>query len=226
MPLKESLLKENSALMDSPDYFGRTPLMYCVLADRLNTAKCLLRLGAQVSSVDNVGRSAAHIAAHKGSIKFLQLLAAKNCQFSLPDKEGQTPLHLATNRRITDGSCVKYILKAMSSDYIDVQNHQGQSALHCASYFANVEAVRLLLKASANPDIGDAKGKTPLHFCAGNTQSDAVLTSEVLLEKGSSSLIDWQDHEGRTALHVAVKAANKYVASLLIAKVLTNSFYL
>jgi ankyrin repeat protein len=106
----------------------------------------------------------------------------------------------------------------MSSDYIDVQNHQGQSALHCASYFANVEAVRLLLKASANPDIGDAKGKTPLHFCAGNTQSDAVLTSEVLLEKGSSSLIDWQDHEGRTALHVAVKAANKYVASLLIGK--------
>ena len=81
--------------MDSPDYFGRTPLMYCVLADRLNTAKLLLRLGAQVSSVDNVGRSAAHIAAHKGSIKFLQLLAAKNCQFSLPDKEGQTPLHLA-----------------------------------------------------------------------------------------------------------------------------------
>ena len=106
----------------------------------------------------------------------------------------------------------------MSSDYIDVQNHQGQSALHCASYFANVEAVRLLLKASANPDIGDATGKTPLHFCAGNTQSDAVLTSEVLLEKGSSSLIDWQDHEGRTALHVAVKAANKYVASLLIGK--------
>ena len=32
--------------------------------------------------------------------------------FSLPDKDGQTPLHLATNRRITDGSCVKYILKA------------------------------------------------------------------------------------------------------------------
>jgi inversin len=99
--LKESVLKENSALMDSPDYFGRTPMMYCVLADRLNTAKLLLRLGAQVSSVDNVGRSAAHIAAHKGSIKFLQLLAAKNCQFSLPDKEGQTPLHLARVGKIS-----------------------------------------------------------------------------------------------------------------------------
>lgn len=32
------------------------------------------------------------------------------------------------------------------------------------------------------------------------------------------SLINWQDHEGRTALHTAIKEANKLVADLLISK--------
>jgi ankyrin repeat protein len=49
----------------------------------------------KVSCVDNHGRSAVHIAAHKGAIKFLNLLAEKGADFSIPDKEGQTPLHLA-----------------------------------------------------------------------------------------------------------------------------------
>jgi len=43
--------------------------MYCVLADRLNTAKYLIRHGAQVNCVDNHGRSAVHIAAHKDRVE-------------------------------------------------------------------------------------------------------------------------------------------------------------
>ena len=95
--------------------------MYCVLADRLNTAKYLIRQGALVACVDNHGRSAVHIAAHKGAIKFLHLLAEKGADFSLPDKEGQTPLHLATNRRNQDGACVRYILKKTEANYIDAR---------------------------------------------------------------------------------------------------------
>ena len=73
-------------------------------------------------------------------------------------------------------------------------------------------------KASANPDLGDINGKTPLHFAASNCQINAVKTAELLLNLGSSSLINWQDHEGRTALHTAIKEANKHVADLLISK--------
>lgn len=135
---------------------------------------------------------------HKGAIKFLQLLAEKGADFSLPDKEGQTPLHLATNRRNHDGACVRYILKKIEANYIDLRNHQGQSALHCAAYFANVEAVRLLTKSNANPDLGDINGKTPLHFSASNCQSNAAKTADLLLTLGSSTLINWQDYEGQS----------------------------
>ena len=103
-----------------------------------------------------------------------------------------------------DGNCVRYILKKIEANCIDVQNHQGQSALHCAAYFANVEAVRLLTKANANPDLPDINGKTPLHLCAANCQINAAKTAELLLALGSSSLINGQDYEGRTALHTVM----------------------
>ena len=52
---------------DAGDQFGRTPLMFCVLADRLECAELLLKSGAQVNMKDNGGRTALHWAAHKVS---------------------------------------------------------------------------------------------------------------------------------------------------------------
>lgn len=55
----------NKELLDTADNFGRTPLMYCVLADRLDCAKFLISMGCKLDQVDNAGRSATHSAAHK-----------------------------------------------------------------------------------------------------------------------------------------------------------------
>ena len=74
-------------------------------------AKYLIKSGAQIGCTDNHGRNAVHIAAHKGTTKFLQLLADKGADFTSADQDGQTPLHLATNARNHDGACVKYLLK-------------------------------------------------------------------------------------------------------------------
>lgn len=52
-------------LLEAPDNFGRTPLMYCVLADRLDCAKLLLKMKCNLDQVDKAGRSALHLAAHK-----------------------------------------------------------------------------------------------------------------------------------------------------------------
>ena len=57
---------------DTGDQFGRTPLMFCVLADRLECAELLLKAGAQVNMKDNGGRTALHWAAHKVSMDSVQ----------------------------------------------------------------------------------------------------------------------------------------------------------
>ena len=59
------ILTGNSALKDKVDQFGRTPLMYCVLADRLDCADTLLKAGADVNKTDHSQRTALHLAAQK-----------------------------------------------------------------------------------------------------------------------------------------------------------------
>ena len=97
---------------------------------------------------------------------------------------------MATNARNHDGACVKfgvrakvyfrlffkslpkpehkYLLKRVQPDFIDIKDHHGRCPLHCAAIFANVEAVKVLLKANANPDQCDELGMTPLHYAAEN----------------------------------------------------------
>ena len=48
---------------------------------------------------------------------------------------------------------------------------------------------------------------TPLHYAAQNSQNGAK-TSEHLLNKASYALINWQDHKGRTALHLGIVSNN------------------
>ena len=55
----------NSKDIDSGDQFGRTPLIFCVLADRHECAEILLKAGCKVDKKDETGRTALHWAAHK-----------------------------------------------------------------------------------------------------------------------------------------------------------------
>jgi ankyrin repeat protein len=57
--------------IDHGDQFGRTPLMFTVLADRLECAELLMRAGANVNCKDKGGRTALHWAAHKVSLGWL-----------------------------------------------------------------------------------------------------------------------------------------------------------
>ena len=61
--------------LDSGDKFGRSPLMYCVLGDRLECAEMLLKANADVNKKDIGGRTALHWAAHKvRNIKYSDIL--------------------------------------------------------------------------------------------------------------------------------------------------------
>lgn len=51
--------------MNNGDQFGRTPLIYCVLADRVDCAEALLKAGCVIDQPDETGRTALLWAAHK-----------------------------------------------------------------------------------------------------------------------------------------------------------------
>ncbi|XP_063080649.1 inversin isoform X2 [Cavia porcellus] len=210
----QRLIVGNSALKDKEDQFGRTPLMYCVLADRLDCADALLKAGADVNKTDHSQRTALHLAAQKGNYRFMKLLLTRRANWMQKDLEEMTPLHLATRHK--SPKCLALLLKFMAPGEVDTQDKNKQTALHWSAYYNNPEHVKLLIKHDSNIGIPDVEGKIPLHWAANHKDPSAVHTVRCILDAApTESLLNWQDYEGRTPLHFAVADGNVTVVDVL-----------
>ncbi|XP_072109601.1 inversin isoform X2 [Mobula birostris] len=208
------LIAANPDLKDTEDQFGRTPLMYCVLADRLDCAEALLKAGANVNKADRSQRTALHLAAQKGNYRFMKALLGRRANWMQKDLEEMTPLHLATRHK--SPKCLALLLKFMAPGEVDTQDRNKQTALHWSAYYNHPEHVKLLIKHDSNIGIPDVEGKIPLHWAASNKDATAIHTVKCILEAApTESLLNWQDYEGRTPLHFAVADGNEAVVDVL-----------
>ncbi|KAL1776837.1 inversin isoform X6 [Sigmodon hispidus] len=210
----QRLIVGNPALKDKEDQFGRTPLMYCLLADRLDCADALLKAGADVNKTDHSRRTALHLAAQKGNYRFMKLLLTRRANWMQKDLEEMTPLHLTTRHK--SPKCLALLLKFMAPGEVDTQDKNKQTALHWSAYYNNPEHVKLLIKHDSNIGIPDTEGKIPLHWAANHKDPSAVHTVRCILDAApTESLLNWQDYEGRTPLHFAVADGNLTVVDVL-----------
>ncbi|XP_078093347.1 inversin isoform X2 [Mustelus asterias] len=208
------LIAANPNLKDAKDPFGRTPLMYCVLADRLDCAETLIKAGVNVNKADRSQRTALHLAAQKGNYRFMKLLLSRHANWMQKDLEEMTPLHLATRHK--SPKCLALLLKFMAPGEVDTQDKNKQTALHWSAYYNHPEHVKLLIKHDSNIGIPDIEGKIPLHWAASNKDTTAIHTVKCILEAApTESLLNWQDYEGRTPLHFAVADGNEAVVDVL-----------
>lgn len=208
------LITADPSLRDREDQFGRTPLMYCVLADRLDCAEILLKAGASVNKTDHSQRAALHLAAQKGNVRFLKLLLSRRANWLQKDLEEMTPLHLAT--RHPSQKALALLLKHIGPGEVDTQDKNKQTALHWSAFYNRPEHVRLLIKHDSNIGIPDSEGKIPLHWAAHSQEPSATQTVRCILEAApTESLLNWQDYEGRTPLHFAVADGNEAVVEVL-----------
>ncbi|XP_029360482.1 inversin isoform X2 [Echeneis naucrates] len=213
---RSTLLKliTEPSLRDREDQFGRTPLMYCVLADRLDCAEILLKAGASVNKTDHSQRTALHLATQKGNVRFLKLLLSRRANWLQKDLEEMTPLHLAT--RHPSPKALALLLKHIGPGEVDTQDKNKQTALHWSAFYNRPEHVRLLIKHDSNIGIPDSEGKIPLHWAAHSQEPSATQTVRCILEAApTESLLNWQDYEGRTPLHFAVADGNEAVVEVL-----------
>lgn len=164
------------------------------------------------------------------------LLGLTDVDFTIPDREGNTAMHLA----ILNGKqqVVEYLCDY--SQCFDQPNIEGQSPLHLAASSGQDEMVKLLLKHDKNvnrkngegatalhaairsehsavvqlllahrdidPNVKDARKRTPLHFAAGYHFADGI---KYLL---ANSRVDpgLKDGKGRTARYYAKKSGCDY----------------
>ncbi|XP_043545970.1 inversin isoform X2 [Chiloscyllium plagiosum] len=208
------LIAANPNIKDAEDQFGRTPLMYCVLADRLDCAEALIKAGVNINKADRSQRTALHLAAQKGNYRFMKLLLNRRANWMQKDLEEMTPLHLATRHK--SPKCLALLLKSMAPGEVDTQDKNKQTALHWSAYYNHPEHVKLLIKHDSNIGIPDIEGKIPLHWAASNKDTTAIHTVKCILEAApTESLLNWQDYEGRTPLHFAVADGNDAVVDVL-----------
>jgi len=210
----ERILDNNwTGSLDIVDKFGRTPLMYSCLGDHTECAELLIKCGADINMKDLLGRTPLLWAAHKGNFSCLKLLLSRGADWKEKDNEGQTSLHLCTSHKCS--KCSSFLVRYIPPGAVDDQDVNKSTAMHTAASFGNVDQVRLLIKKNSNIGIPDIEGKTPLHRAAGSKDPQAVDCVQCILET-APSVINWQDYEGCTALHLAVAGGNEAVVSSLI----------
>ena len=87
---------------------------------------------------------------------------------------------------------------------VNVRNHKGQSALHCAAKAGFVDIVSLLLEHGCEVDARDRGGETPLAAALRSTVKDKAKVLDVVRRIANAGAdADVVDHKGRSPRAIA-----------------------
>ncbi|XP_076737515.1 uncharacterized protein LOC101467899 isoform X7 [Maylandia zebra] len=195
-----------------------------------------LKGGVDISTCNQNGLNALHLAAKEGHIDLVQELLDRGAAVDSATKKGNTALHISSLAGQAD---VVKILSKRGAD-INAQSQNGFTPLYMAAQENHLDVVRYLLENGGNQSIATEDGFTPLAIALQQGHNQVV---SVLLEndtKGkvrlpalhiaarkddtkSAALLLQNDHNadvqsksGFTPLHIAAHYGNVNVATLLL----------
>eukprot|EP00051_Salpingoeca_urceolata_P022453 m.365485 g.365485 ORF g.365485 m.365485 type:complete len:291 (-) comp19973_c0_seq1:196-1068(-) len=165
--------------INGSDGYGRTALVYAILAEQVDCVELLIQAGAHIDGADADGRTPLHWTTFHGKSKMMKYLLSLGANPALKDFEGRTPLHLSTG---SDSSkCTKQLLKKLPPELVDEPDNENMTALHWAAFHDHPKHLGQLLNAGANVALMDNEGKVALHWTANNPTESAC---HRLLESG------------------------------------------
>ncbi|CAD6257887.1 unnamed protein product [Miscanthus lutarioriparius] len=129
------------------------------------------------------------------------------------DCSGSSPLHFASSDG--DRSIVRAILRAGPPGTVYKKDSSGLSSLHVAARMGHHHVVTNMLRSCPDAaELRDGNGRTFVHAAAREKRSSVVLlaTKNPMLR----GLLDAQDREGNTPLHLAVAAGSTRIVEDLL----------
>uniref|UniRef100_A0A0D3HIZ2 PGG domain-containing protein n=1 Tax=Oryza barthii TaxID=65489 RepID=A0A0D3HIZ2_9ORYZ len=194
---------------------GVSCLYLAVMSRSVATVRAVITSSGDVSSVGPSSQNALHAAVFKSLEMVHLLLQWKPALASQVDCNGSTPLHFAAS----DGnhSVVSTILLAAPPTTVYMKDSDGLSALHVGARLGHTNVVKELI--GVYPDVAelrDIRGETFLHAAMKEKQSSVV--SLAIKNPMLRGLLNVQDGDGNTPLHLAVAAGALHVVEALLQK--------
>ena len=154
---------------------GLTALHYASYRGIIKLLQLLIKNGASVDAVTNLGRNVIHMAAEGNQPSMMVYLISKEHQSSQSvDENGSTPLHLACYSGAEEA--VNFLLNLVAN--INAQDKQKITPLHLAVIGGKEKIVLKLLQKNANKNITKSKGELPIDLARKKNQKRIVILLE------------------------------------------------
>ncbi|XP_017264521.1 nuclear factor of kappa light polypeptide gene enhancer in B-cells inhibitor, alpha a [Kryptolebias marmoratus] len=124
-------------------------------------------------------------------------------------EDGDTLLHLAIIHEATEHA-QQMVKLSHNHSFLNIQNHQRQTALHLAVITEQPQLLDRLLKAGADPLLVDNSGNTPLHIACkrGSLACFGVITQNC--QRHLTAVLSAYNYSGHNCLHLA--SINGYIS--------------
>lgn len=202
------LLLSAGASVHTSDLLGNTPLRSAAALGHLQVARLLLKAGANVNAKNHKGDTPLTFACANGQLEIVNvLLEQPGIAINEADDIGSTALMMAAS--VGDLRICAALINAKAD--VNLQRHDGMSALSRACFLMKLPVVDLMLSAGANPWVQDAEGMTPLHRLFDNhghakSPGLALILTKYLLHGDARTGVQLRDHRGRCVLDLVKDA--------------------
>lgn len=202
------------ANVNSRDYRRRTALHYacgCEDEDMQRVVDVLLGAGAEVNVQSLVGETPLHMACRSMNSSAVVTLLRHGAKIGLVNDLGRTPLHVVIRKAMKNRAAMSTFVAVLTTitaegfegednlvSAVNIQDKNGDTALHLASALNNNEVVRSLLRLGAVVGVKSNAGTTALHWAARACAGNVV---ETLVHNGGD--VNAIDTENNTPLHLA-----------------------
>ncbi|NXG49022.1 ANR55 protein, partial [Psilopogon haemacephalus] len=206
-----AVIREDPSILECCDSEGSTPLMHAVSGRQVDTVKLLLKMGANINTQDACGRTSLSLATYLGWLEGCISLLRNGAKQNIPDKNGRLPLHAATAE--PDVRLLNVLLQQSNLSEINHQDNEGMTSLHWAAFHNRPQHTQVLLHKGADLTLVDKDFKTALHWAV--QSGNRILCSIILGHYHGPSIINYDDENGKTCMHIAAAAGYSDIISEL-----------
>lgn len=215
-----TMLLKRGARRGAPDYRGWTPLQFGASRGLTKYCEVLLQWDSQglldgveapegdsidnlIDAVDPTGRTAAMLAAVNGHFGTVSMLISNGANLTIQNSDGQTALHLATSRAISNsttkllGQYEAFVdVVSQTKGLIDARDKDNRTALMYAAMALNHRVVDILLIHRADPTLVDRFKTSVMAMCSKDgTLQERVITAQMdVIERQHDGWLDDTEH--------------------------------